>query len=94
MLVRDGTLWPMRMLRTYRSLRTLLFMAISGIVVDSMYLNSDSIFWLFKPLKKYRNASNTSKVDQTVEFNSDDTDSGNICYHKNDCHSHITQVHK
>lgn len=53
MLVRDGTLWPMRMLRTYKVLRTLLFMVCSGVIIDSMYLNSESAFWLFKPLKKY-----------------------------------------
>lgn len=54
MLIREGSLWPLRMLRTHKSLRTLLFMVLSGVIVDCMYLSSDSMLWLFKPLKKYR----------------------------------------
>lgn len=86
MLVRDGTLWPMRMLRTYKSLRTLLFMIISGIVVDSMYLNRDSVFWLFKPLKKYRKPlDNHTNNRKPAEHH-------HICHHKNSCDSHIAHV--
>lgn len=82
-LVRDGTLWPMRMLRTYKSLRVLLFMVISGIVVDSMYLNNDSIFWLFKPLKKYQ---------KSLDNHSEATNQHHICHHKSNCNSHIVRV--
>lgn len=53
MLVRGSSFWPMKIIRTYKPLRTLLFMIFTGIIVDSMYLDSESVFWLFKPLKKY-----------------------------------------
>lgn len=85
-LMRDGSLWPLRMLKTHRSLRTLLFMIMSGVIVDSMYLNSDSVFWLFKPLKKYRkhieNTTNESKP----------TDHNHICHHRHTCDTHILKV--
>lgn len=88
LLMRDGVFWPMRMLRTYRSLRTLLFMAISGVVIDSMYLNSDSVFWLFKPLKRYPKSQlidiNENMIKPTEQFH--------ICHHKNSCNAHIAQV--
>ncbi|XP_055324798.1 uncharacterized protein LOC129579145 [Sitodiplosis mosellana] len=87
-LMRDGSLWPMRMLKTHRSLRTLLFMVLSGVIVDSMYLNSDSVFWLFKPLKKYQ------KPIEKVPSESKPIDRHHICHHKNSCDSHILHVFK
>lgn len=84
--MRNGSLWPLRMLKTHRSLRTLLFMVLSGVIVDSMYLNSDSVFWLFKPLKKYK------KSDENVSIESKPTNRHHICHHKNSCESHISKV--
>lgn len=84
--MRDGSLWPLRILKTHRSLRTLLFMILSGVIVDSMYLNSDSVFWLFKPLKKYR------KPNENVLTESKPTNQHHICHHRNSCESHISKV--
>lgn len=85
MLIRDGSLWPMRMLRTYKQLRTLLFMVSSAIIVDSLYLNSDAAFWLFKPLKKYakHDDHNAKPIDE---------DRHHICHHAKGCDFHILQV--
>ncbi|XP_031619736.1 uncharacterized protein LOC116338537 [Contarinia nasturtii] len=88
-LVRDGSLWPLRMLKTYRSLRTIFFMILSGIIVDSMYLNGDSIIWLFKPLRKYKpKIENDISSNKTKPF-----DQHHICDHKRiSCKSYILQV--
>lgn len=85
-LLRDGSLWPLKLLKYYRSLRILLFMVLSGVIVDSMYLNSESVFWLFKPLKKYKQPNNDKINHLTKPINR------NICHHKNSCNSHILQV--
>lgn len=108
MLIRDGSLWPLRMLRTHKSLRTLLFMFLSGIIVDSMYLNSDSMFWLFKPLKKYRKPTSgryTNGVNGVHGVNGMNVVNGvngvhgvktstgsHVCHHKDSCNSHTLQV--
>lgn len=106
MLIRDGSLWPMRLLRTHKSLRTLLFMVLSGIIVDTMYLNSDSMFWLFKPLKKYRKPINGGYANGSNGINGVDRVNGvngvhngiksitgsHVCHHKDSCNSHILQV--
>lgn len=88
LLVRDGSLWPLRMLKTHRSVRTLFFMILSGILMDSMYLNSDSIIWLFKPNRKYK-VENDVSSNETKSF-----DQHHICNHKKNCKSHILQVCK
>lgn len=105
MLIRDGSLWPMRMLRTHKSLRTFLFMILSGVIVDSMYLNSDSMFWLFKPHKKYRkpidskhaNSDNGANDVNGVNgvnsvYNINSNKGSHVCHHKDNCNSHISQV--
>lgn len=99
MLVRGSSFWPMKMIRTYKPLRTLLFMISSGIIVDSMYLDSDSVFWLFKPLKKYK-----QRTHNHVNDNGHCNGNGNgtskfaaihhICHHKENCDSHTLQVRK
>lgn len=93
----------MQMLRSHKSLRTFLFMVLSGVIVDSMYLNSDSMFWLFKPLKKYRksikytngangingtNGTNGVNGSNAIKFNK----VPHVCCHKGDCNSHVSQV--
>lgn len=95
-LIRDGSLWPMQLLRTHKSLRTFLFMVLSGIIVDSMYLNSESMLWLFKPLKKYRkpidgrcaNGANCGNDVHGIK----PIKGLHVCHHKDSCNSHISQV--
>lgn len=88
MLVRDGSFWPLRMLKFHRSLRTLLFMVLSGIIVDSMYLNSDSVLWLFKAVKKYKPIPIDAHSDETKPFNR----TNHVCSHSKSCNSHVLQV--
>lgn len=105
MLIRDGSIWPMRMLRSHKSLRTLLFMALSGVIVDSLYLNSDSMFWLFKPLKKHRKSTDgryMNGVNGVMGANGTNGVNGihntksikvsHVCHHKGSCSSHNSQV--
>lgn len=99
MLVRGSSFWPMKMIRTFKPLRTLLFMISSGIIVDSMYLDSESVFWLFKPLKKY-----IKRTHSHVNGNGYGNGCGNgtsksaaihhFCHHKKNCDYHILQVRK
>lgn len=54
--------------------------------MDSMYLNNDSVLWLFKPLKNYR---------RPVDGHANEVKPNNqhhICHHDNSCESHILQV--
>ena len=64
-------------------------MVLSGIIVDSMYLNSDSMLWLFKPLKKYQKSNDV--INEDVDGIKSIIGS-HICHHKNDCNTHISQV--
>lgn len=77
MLTRDGSIWPLKLLFRSNVFRTLLFMGLSGIIMDSLYMNTSSAFWLFHPTK--------TRV-KSVKYPNEN------CHHENTCDIYATQV--
>lgn len=77
MLTRDGSVWPLKLLFRSNVLRTLLFMGLSGIILDSLYMDTSSAYWLFHPTKT--RVKSNKYPDK-------------ICHHENTCDIHATQV--
>lgn len=77
MLTRDGSVWPLKLLFRSNVFRTLLFMGLSGIIMDSLYMDTSSAFWLFHPTK--------TRV-KSIKYPNE------ICQHENTCDIYATQV--
>lgn len=70
-----------------------MFMGFSGVILDSLYVDNSSAFWLFHPIKK-RSTTENGFVHELPASNDifDLTKKTDICAHKMNCLMHNKQV--
>lgn len=95
MLIRDGTIWPWNLVQSSTFVRTLMFMGLSGIILDSIYMDNSSAFWLFHPVKSRNGIENGYMHDMTHKESThllNFMEISSACHHKNNCFVHNKNV--
>lgn len=96
MLIRDGSIWPCNIVQSSRFVRTLMFMGLSGIILDSINMDMGSAFWLFHPVKS-RNGIENRYLHDMIQ-NKESTyllnfmEKSSACQHKTNCFVHNKKV--
>lgn len=83
-LIREGSIYPLKLIRNSNVMRMLTFMGISAFILDAVHVAGGHVFWIIQPFRRPANENNNN--------NNVDEKKSEICLHKNSsCETYILQ---
>lgn len=85
-LIRDGAIFPLKLIRNSNVIRMLTFMGVSAFILDTVHVMGGHVFWLIQPFRQPATPlTNNNEEEKDQE----------ICLHKNStCESYVWQALK
>lgn len=79
-LIRDGSIFPLKLIRNSNVVRMLTFMGISAYILDTLHVLGGHAFWIIQPFRQPKNVDESDRK---------------VCLHKNtSCDSYVFQALK
>lgn len=88
-LIRDGAILPLKLIRNSNVIRMLTFMGISAFILDTVHVMGGRVFWIVQPFRR------PATIPTNNNNNNVDEKDREICLHKNiGCKTYVMQALK